>query len=210
MARGSAIYAIEPVRAPAVAAMLHLKAFVKKTAGGQIHRVVKEHYVRDDIECVQFNFGGAIVPRETISCCTRLGHCRSGSELDPSCKPENAKLSAGADHYLIVDTNIVLHQTDFLEHSAITDVIILSTVYQEVHHKNSSVFLRLKNLLRNEAKRFYYFSNEHHKVCVVHISMRPGSVPPHLPIPATWSCGPGLRNLPQHTQLPGHGRKLLM
>ena len=30
--------------------MLHLKAFVKKTAGGQIHRVVKEHYVRDDIE----------------------------------------------------------------------------------------------------------------------------------------------------------------
>eukprot|EP00892_Ulva_mutabilis_P007742 jgi/Ulvmu1/533/UM001_0541.1 len=117
--------------------MLHLKAFVKKTAGGQVHRVVKEHYVRDDIE--------------------------SGSELDPLCKPENAKLSAAADHYLIVDTNVVLHQTDFLEHASITDVVILGTVYQEVHHKNSSVFLRLKNLLRSEAKRFYYFSNEHHK-----------------------------------------------
>ena len=35
----------------AAAAMLHLKAFVKKTAGGQVHRIVKEHYVRDDIEC---------------------------------------------------------------------------------------------------------------------------------------------------------------
>ena len=84
--------------------------------------------------------------------------------MDPKCKPENAKLSSEADHFLIVDTNVVLHQTDFLEHSSITDVIILGTVFQEVHHKNSSVFLRLKNLLQNDAKRFYYFSNEHHKV----------------------------------------------
>lgn len=73
-------------------------------------------------------------------------------------------LSKEADHYLIVDTNVVLHQADFLEHQSIEDVVILSTVYKEVQHKNSSTFLRLKNLLRNKQKRFYYFSNEYHKV----------------------------------------------
>lgn len=124
--------------------------------------------------------------------------------MDPACKPENAKLSAGADHYLIVDTNIVLHQTDFLEHSAITDVIILSTVYQEVQHKNSSVFLRLKNLLRNESKRFYYFSNEHHKVCVVpvqHASLKCASAS------LVWAIH---KSLPQCTQRADRGSKLLM
>lgn len=75
-------------------------------------------------------------------------------------------LSKDADHYLIVDTNVVLHQADFLEHPSIMDVVILSTVYKEVQHKNSSTFLRLKNLLRSKHKRFYYFSNEFHKVCL--------------------------------------------
>lgn len=73
-------------------------------------------------------------------------------------------LSNDADHVLIVDTNVVLHRTDFLEHESIKDVVILNTVYREVQHKNSSVFLRLKNLLKNTEKRFYYFSNEYHKV----------------------------------------------
>jgi PIN domain len=85
--------------------------------------------------------------------------------LDPACKnPDNHVLSKDADHYLIVDTNVVLRQPDFLEHPTIMDVVILSTVYKEVHHKNSSIFLRLKNLLKNNEKRFYYFSNEFHKV----------------------------------------------
>lgn len=96
---------------------------------------------------------------------------------------------------------MVLHQTDFLEDASITNVVILGTVYQEVHHKNSSVFLRLKNLLRNEAKRFYYFSNEHHKVLSSPLSLCPpqlvGQCCPdakqkafmataHAPAPPTW------------------------
>lgn len=31
--------------------MLHTKAFVKKTKAGKILRVVREHYLRDDIQC---------------------------------------------------------------------------------------------------------------------------------------------------------------
>jgi hypothetical protein len=32
--------------------MLHLTRFVQKTKAGQIRQGVKEHYVRDDLECV--------------------------------------------------------------------------------------------------------------------------------------------------------------
>lgn len=129
--------------------MLHTKSFVKKTKRGQVLRVVREHYVRDDIE--------------------------SGSPLDPQCGPENVKLSADANHYLVVDTNVVLHQLDFLEHKSICDVIILSTVLQEVRSRNSSAYTRLQELLRNSSKRFFYFSNEYHKD--TYVKQLPGETP---------------------------------
>ena len=47
-------------------------------------QVVREHYLRDDIY--------------------------SGSPLDPECPPEACKLSGEAPHYLLVDTNVALHQ----------------------------------------------------------------------------------------------------
>lgn len=47
-------------------------------------QVVREHYLRDDIY--------------------------SGTPLDPECPPEAYKLSGDAPHYLLVDTNVVLHQ----------------------------------------------------------------------------------------------------
>lgn len=64
--------------------MLQSKAFVKKTRKGKVLKVVREHYLRDDIW--------------------------SGSPLDPECDQDAVKLSASAAHYLIVDTNIVLQQ----------------------------------------------------------------------------------------------------
>ena len=90
--------------------------------------------------------------------------CRSGTPLDPACDAENATLGGDTKAYLIVDTDVVLQQTDFLEHESVQDVIILSTVFHEVHKKNTSVFLRLKQMLRTGAKRFFYFSNEHCQV----------------------------------------------
>lgn len=64
--------------------MLQSKAFVKKTRKGKVLKVVREHYLRDDIW--------------------------SGSPLDTECDQDAVKLSASAAHYLIVDTNIVLQQ----------------------------------------------------------------------------------------------------
>ena len=64
--------------------MLQSKAFVKKTKKGKVLKVVREHYLRDDIW--------------------------SGSPLDPECDKDAVKLSGTAAHYLVVDTNIVLQQ----------------------------------------------------------------------------------------------------
>lgn len=52
---------------------------------------------------------------------------------------------------------------DFLEHTAVNDVIVLSVVLDEVKHKNQSVYQRLRTLCASEARRFYVFANEHHK-----------------------------------------------
>lgn len=52
---------------------------------------------------------------------------------------------------------------DFLEHQAITDVIIMSVVLDEVKHRNQSIYQRLRTLCASETKRFFVFANEHHR-----------------------------------------------
>ena len=54
-------------------------------------------------------------------------------------------------------------QMDFLEHQAITDVIIMSVVLDEVKHRNQSIYQRLRTLCASETKRFFVFANEHHR-----------------------------------------------
>lgn len=70
--------------------MLQSRSFVKKTKKGKVLKVVREHYLRDDIW--------------------------SGSPLDPECDQDAVKLSGTASHYLVVDTNIVLQQVQTCLH----------------------------------------------------------------------------------------------
>lgn len=109
-------------------------------------QVVREHYLRDDIY--------------------------SGSPLDPACPQEHHKLSLSASTYLVIDTNIVLHQIDLLEHASVTNIIVPSVVLEEVRARNKSVYDRLRNIIdqsnksdnnNNNNKVFYVFANEHHR-----------------------------------------------
>uniref|UniRef100_A0AAY4E6E7 Exosome complex exonuclease RRP44 n=1 Tax=Denticeps clupeoides TaxID=299321 RepID=A0AAY4E6E7_9TELE len=77
--------------------MLKSKTFVKKTRSGGILKVVREHYLRDDIWC--------------------------GSEVCGECRDESPVLQRDAcmesslcpsPHYLIPDTNVILHQVTML------------------------------------------------------------------------------------------------
>uniref|UniRef100_A0A1A8EQI7 Exosome complex exonuclease RRP44 n=2 Tax=Nothobranchius korthausae TaxID=1143690 RepID=A0A1A8EQI7_9TELE len=126
--------------------MLKSKTFVKKTRSGGVMKVVREHYLRDDIWC--------------------------GSETCTECKQESPVLQKDAcvesnlcsyPHYLVPDTNVVLHQIDVLENPVIRNVIILQTVLQEVRHRSAPVHKRLKDIIHEKEKHFYTFTNEHHR-----------------------------------------------
>ncbi|KAM6548251.1 hypothetical protein CsatB_019927 [Cannabis sativa] len=117
--------------------MLHTKSFVKKSRAGKITKVVREHYLRDDIYC--------------------------GASDCKLCDSKDARLTAShASPILVIDTNVVLNQIDLLENPAIEDVVLLSIVLEEVKNKNLSIYNRLRALC-NSSKKFFVFSNEHHK-----------------------------------------------
>lgn len=126
--------------------MLKSKTFVKKTRSGGVVKIVREHYLRDDIWC--------------------------GSEVCTECKQESTVLQRDAciesnlcsyPHYVLPDTNVVLHQIDVLEDPIIRNVIILQTVLQEVRHRSAPIYKRLKDLIHEKEKHFYTFTNEHHR-----------------------------------------------
>ena len=73
--------------------LLRTKTFLKKTKRGKILKIVREHYLRDDIGC--------------------------GSELCEVCPEEQGVLERAPPsesdllqhaHYILPDTNVVLHQ----------------------------------------------------------------------------------------------------
>ena len=77
-----------------------------KMKRGNVVKVLKEVYLRDDIEC--------------------------GSAFCTVCKRKDPVLEKDAACYVIPDTNICLHQIDALESPAMHNVILLSVVLDEV------------------------------------------------------------------------------
>ncbi|KAI9354526.1 hypothetical protein DFJ73DRAFT_624014 [Zopfochytrium polystomum] len=136
--------------------MLHTKSFVRKTRKGAVVKVVKEHYLRDDIYC------GAIVCRQ---CPQKL----NGPVLEK--KPASlvtapiaqGKLKPSTPHYLVPDTNVLFHQIDLIEHEAFKNVIILQTVLQELRHRSQQIYARARALVAEPTRRVWVFSNEFHR-----------------------------------------------
>lgn len=98
--------------------------------------------------------------------------CGSGScklcphkddEIILDSKPESICALFDYNHYIILDTNVVLHQIDVLEDEALKNVIILQTVLDEVKHQNTAIYQRLLEIIGNKRRKFYSFVNEHHK-----------------------------------------------
>lgn len=88
---------------------------MKKTKKGAVLKVVREHYLRDDIWC-------------GVKGC---GKCKDKAPpLDTSPATECELFSE--PHYVLPDTNVVLHQLDVLDDPAFANVIILQVVLQEV------------------------------------------------------------------------------
>lgn len=135
--------------------MLTSKSFVKKTRRGGIIKVVREHYLRDDIWC-----GSAA--------CDKCPNEKPILEKEPSLPVVNNLCDF--PHYLLPDTNVVLHQVDILEDEIMKNVILLQTVQKEVKHRSLPSYKRIRDMIANESKQFYVFTNEHHRDTYIEIA----------------------------------------
>ncbi|CAH2105368.1 unnamed protein product [Euphydryas editha] len=133
------------------------KTFLTKTKRGNVLKIVREHYLRDDLLC-----GSAA--------CNVCPH--KDDELVLDANPESICGLFDYNHYLVLDTNVVLHQIDVLEEDALKNVIILQTVLEEVKHQNTAIFQRLLEIIGNKKRNFYSFVNEHHKD--TYVERKPG------------------------------------
>lgn len=111
-------------------------------------QIVREHYLRDDLLC-----GSAA--------CNVCPHKDDEIVLDAN--PKSLCALFDYPHYIVIDTNVVLHQIDVLEEDALTNVIILQTVLEEVKHQNQAMFQRVLEIMGNKKRKFYSFVNEHHQ-----------------------------------------------
>jgi exoribonuclease R len=150
--------------------MLTSKSFNKLTRRGKLLRVLREHYLRDDIPC------GA----QGCAACAGAGDVDGaggggGAAVVTAVGPSGGGVAAAlgavqlsadppAGYVVVADTNIVLHQIDVLEAAggAITDVVVLQTVLDETRHRHLGTYNRLLALMCDGARRFVPFANEHH------------------------------------------------
>lgn len=136
-----------------------------------IRAVLRERYLRSDIPC------GSLA----CSTCTELYEEgapptlaeTTGIEVDdprPSTSSARPVLSvegraaAGAAigrHYVVPDTNVVLHQMDLLESEAFgADIVVLQTVLEEVRNRSLPLYNRLNALVAESGRRVWSFANE--------------------------------------------------
>ena len=80
------------------------KVILLKTRRGKIMRVIREHYLRDDIE-----------------------H-GIGAQLDKTPNDNKPNNYCARHHWILPDTNVFLHNMDAIESNAFQNVIILQTV----------------------------------------------------------------------------------
>lgn len=145
------------------------RIFVKKTKRGNILKIVREHYLRDDLSC------------SSELCLNQIcnqSNKTSKSLLDKEPKSISSKFTKS--HYIVPDTNVILHQVcliygfngyndfcllklDVLEHNTFKNVIICQTVLSEVKNQSISIYQRLVQLINSPDRKFICFVNEFHK-----------------------------------------------
>ncbi|KAB7507513.1 Exosome complex exonuclease RRP44 [Armadillidium nasatum] len=125
-----------------------LKTFYRKTKKGNIIKIVREHYLRDDVWC---GLQACTVCEGDIRPLQILSEVKSNIIPFP--------------HHILIDSNVAIHQIDLLCQDSIRNVIIPQTVIQEVKHHSLPVYKRLRDLIDDSSKHFYVFCNEHHGDC---------------------------------------------
>lgn len=141
------------------------RKFYKRTARGKVQKILRERYLRDDVYCGR---------RDCQQCLAR--------GIDAQAALSNRTFEAGAglqehgakaadkglgQHIIVIDTNVALHQMDFLESSAgaslgpsVTNVVVLQTVLDEVRHRSLPLYNRLMALVRDPERHWWIYWND--------------------------------------------------
>lgn len=146
-----------------------------------VHAVIRERYLRSDVPC---GIESCPVCAETptlslISENAEGNRPRSGRvhKLLPArgCAPAADTRFPGG-HFVVLDTNVVLHQLDLIESDVFAfganrgcggergngDValILCQTVLEEVRHRSLAVYARVRRLVADEERKVGVFWNE--------------------------------------------------
>ena len=114
------------------------KILLIKTRSGKIMRILREHYIREDIE----HGIGSVLDKSPIT------------------NPPNSICSK--NHWILPDTNIFLNNMDAIEETQFNNLIILQTVQNELKRRSAPNYKRLKTLI-SSGRKFFVFVNEHSK-----------------------------------------------
>ena len=118
-------------------------------------------FARDDIHCG--SKACTTCPKPTVDAVSSEPGI---AERDP------IPLDNPAAHYLLLDTNVVLHQIDFLEAKPFRNVIVFvshlfaqitTTVLDEVRHRSIPIYNRIRKIISDPENKYYVFANENHR-----------------------------------------------
>lgn len=145
------------------------RKFLKKTRKGKVQKVLRERYLREDIpcgyegcqDCSGFEGYKSVLPDVGYTGYFPADRRSAGAGRSTD---KAAAAEAGAGHFLVIDTNIVLHQMDLLiSLPPSIPLIIPSTVLSEVRHRSLPLYNRLDQLIVDEEKKVWVFWNEERK-----------------------------------------------
>lgn len=130
------------------------KVFVRSRNGG-CTKIVREHYLRTDIPCYS---------RLCNKCIDYVKPDAQGNLPEFILLDLPHELKSGGKHYVMLDTNVILHAIDLLEHvDCFYDVIIPQVVLEEVKNRSFPIYQRVRSLVKAADKRFVVFHNEFHE-----------------------------------------------
>ncbi|CEH19582.1 exosomal 3-5 exoribonuclease subunit rrp44 dis3 [Ceraceosorus bombacis] len=137
----------------------------RRTLRGNVVRVVRERYLREDIAC-----GVAGCP---VSSCKNAIKLRLAAEKIPATGTRNGSIANGTQAFVcIIDSNVALGQMDLLESmlgnlpgktpAALTfsSIVVPQTVLEEVRHRSLPLYNRLSALLDAPESSWVRFWNE--------------------------------------------------
>ncbi|OBA19114.1 RNB-domain-containing protein [Metschnikowia bicuspidata var. bicuspidata NRRL YB-4993] len=130
------------------------KVFVR-SRNGACTKIVREHYLRTDIPCYS---------RLCNICITNVKPDAQGNLPEFILLDLPHELKSGGKHYVALDTNVILHAIDLLEHvDCFYDVIVPQVVLEEVKNRSFPIYQRVRSLVKAADKRFVIFHNEFHE-----------------------------------------------